>query len=79
MMQIDPERLKLFLLDSGIISKKEVEDFAKQAAESGRYLGDLLIAAGSCLYFRSPVRRSRNGKGGSGDPRAHSGADRAQS
>ncbi|MBI2039316.1 MAG: Flp pilus assembly complex ATPase component TadA [Candidatus Niyogibacteria bacterium] len=45
-MQIDPERLKLFLLDSGIVSKKELDEFAAKAAGSGRYLGDLLVEAG---------------------------------
>ena len=45
-MTIDPERLKLFLLDSGLVSKKELEEYSKKAKETDAYLGDVLVGAG---------------------------------
>lgn len=45
-MRIEPERLKAFLLDAELVSEKELGAAEKKAAESGKPLGELLVAEG---------------------------------
>jgi type IV pilus assembly protein PilB len=45
-MKIDPERLKLFILDTGLVSKSDLEIMEEKAKVSGRYLGDILVSEG---------------------------------
>ncbi|MBU3925881.1 GspE/PulE family protein [Patescibacteria group bacterium] len=43
MKKIEPQQLKLFLLDSGLISSKDLESAEKSAAKENKYLGDVLV------------------------------------
>ena len=45
-MKIDPERLKLFILDSGLVSKDDLEQVQKKADETGKDIGDVLVEGG---------------------------------
>lgn len=45
-MHVDTDQLKSFLIENGIISKKEVEVILKQAEEKKVFFDDLLISAG---------------------------------
>lgn len=45
-MKIEPQQLKLFLLDSGLVSSKEIEDAEKKADKEKKYLSDVLISSG---------------------------------
>ncbi|MGK2848661.1 MAG: GspE/PulE family protein [Minisyncoccota bacterium] len=42
-MRIEPHQLKLFLLDSNLVSKEAVEETSKEAEESGKNFGTLLL------------------------------------
>ena len=44
--RIEPQQLKAFLLDSDLISKKDIEQAEREAEQSGERLGDLLISRG---------------------------------
>ncbi|QQG45981.1 MAG: Flp pilus assembly complex ATPase component TadA [Candidatus Niyogibacteria bacterium] len=45
-MKIDPERLKLFILDSELISKDDFERAQKKATDSGKDIADVLVESG---------------------------------
>jgi type IV pilus assembly protein PilB len=45
-MHIDETQIKSFLLDSGLVSKSDIEDAAAYAAEKGESLGRVLVARG---------------------------------
>lgn len=45
-MKVDPQQLKAFLLDSGLVAKTEIEDAEKKAAKTGQRLGDVLVMEG---------------------------------
>lgn len=45
-MKLDPERLKLFILDSELVSKDDFAEAEKKAAETGKHVGDVLIEEG---------------------------------
>jgi len=45
-MRVEPEQLKLFLLDAGIIKEKEFEEIEKKAQETNKNLDDVLISRG---------------------------------
>lgn len=45
-MKIEPQQLKLFLLDSGLVSSKDIEDAEKSAGKEKKYLGDVLVNNG---------------------------------
>ena len=42
-MRIEPEQLKLFLLDSNLVPKEALEQAAREAQEKGQNLGALLL------------------------------------
>jgi type IV pilus assembly protein PilB len=46
-MHVSEGDLKAFIIDSGLVAKKEVEDAAAAAKESGQPLGDILVSRGS--------------------------------
>ncbi len=45
-MQVSESELKEFILDSGLVSRKEVEDAAAKAAEGKQSVGDVLVSNG---------------------------------
>lgn len=45
-MKIEPQQLKLFLLDSGLISSKDIEEAEKKASKEEKNLGEILVDAG---------------------------------
>jgi len=45
-MHIDETQLKSFMLDSGLVSKKEIEDASKKAEESDTSIGRELVSSG---------------------------------
>jgi len=45
-MIVNNEQLKEFLIDSGLISRKDVEDAEKKANKSNAYLGNIFVAEG---------------------------------
>ncbi|MEK7567220.1 MAG: GspE/PulE family protein [Patescibacteria group bacterium] len=45
-MKIDPERLKLFILDSGLVSGDDFERAQNKAVETGKSVGDILVESG---------------------------------
>lgn len=45
-MKIEPQRLKLFLADSELVSKKDIEEAEKKAAKTKKDLGDVLVEEG---------------------------------
>lgn len=45
-MRVDPQQLKAFLVDAGLVSVSEFDQFAKEAAKTGKKLPDLIIASG---------------------------------
>ncbi|MDD2753234.1 MAG: ATPase, T2SS/T4P/T4SS family [Candidatus Portnoybacteria bacterium] len=45
-MRVEPEQLKAFLSDSGLVNKKQLEQAEKDAAASGQSLDDILIKSG---------------------------------
>lgn len=45
-MRIDPERLKLFILDSELVSKDDFDEAQKKADETGKDVGDILVESG---------------------------------
>ncbi len=45
-MQIDEEKLKKFILDSGLISKSELAKLSDEAAEKKQKLGNILLSSG---------------------------------
>lgn len=45
-IKIDSERIKSFLLDSGLVSKEEIEKEERRAAKENKELGDALIESG---------------------------------
>ncbi len=46
-MHVSEGELKEFIIDSGLVAKKDVEDAAKEAAERGQSLGDILVSRGA--------------------------------
>src|SRR3990172_5186221 len=46
LMTVNNEQLKEFLIDSGLISRKDVEDAEKKANKSNAYLGNIFVAEG---------------------------------
>jgi type IV pilus assembly protein PilB len=46
MVKLTPEQLRDFVIDSGLVSKADVEAFYKEAVSSGKNLGHLLVNAG---------------------------------
>ncbi len=48
-MKIDPGQLKAFLLDSGLISEKDIDTAIKKASEQGLRPGDVLVAQGKII------------------------------
>lgn len=45
-MKVETKKLKLFLLDSGLISSKDVSEAEKRIKKTGEDLGDVLVSAG---------------------------------
>lgn len=45
-MQVDQKRLKLFLLDSGLATSKDISEAEKKAKKTSRDLGDILVSEG---------------------------------
>lgn len=45
-MRVEPEQLKAFLLDSGLVNKKQLEQAEKDSASSGSALEDTLMKSG---------------------------------
>ena len=45
-MRVEPQQLKAFLLDAGLVTEKEFERAAKKAQESGQKIEDVLISSG---------------------------------
>ena len=45
-MKVETKKLKLFLLDSGLISSNEVSEAEKRIKKTGEDLGDVLVSAG---------------------------------
>ncbi len=45
-MRIEPERLKLFILDSELVSKEDFDSAEKKASETGKNIGDVLVEEG---------------------------------
>lgn len=45
-MKVEPERLKAFLLDSNLVSKKEFNKALKKAKKTGQDVDDILVAEG---------------------------------
>ena len=45
-MRVDPQQLKAFLVDAGLVSTTEFDRFAKEAAEKGKKITDLILASG---------------------------------
>lgn len=46
-MHVSASELKEFILDSGLVAKKEIDAAAEEAKKSGQSLGDLLVSRGS--------------------------------
>ncbi|HYF29134.1 MAG TPA: GspE/PulE family protein [Candidatus Paceibacterota bacterium] len=46
-MQVSESELKEFILDSGLVARKDVEDAAKEAEERGQSIGDILVSRGT--------------------------------
>jgi type IV pilus assembly protein PilB len=46
-MRVDPSQLKAFLLDSGLVNKKQLEKCEKEAQNSNQKLEDILIKSGT--------------------------------
>lgn len=45
-MKIEPDRLKLFLLDSDLVSEKDIERAEKEAVKTNKDIGDILVGQG---------------------------------
>src|SRR3989338_2543232 len=45
-MRIEPERLKLFILDSELVSKGDFESAEKKATDTGKNIEDVLVEDG---------------------------------
>lgn len=45
-MKVDPQRLKKFLLDAGLVSEKQFEKALLDSKEGNRQVGDILVSAG---------------------------------
>lgn len=45
-MDVDPKRLKKFLLDSGLISEKDFDRALKESEENNQQIGDVLVSNG---------------------------------
>ncbi|HUQ30308.1 MAG TPA: ATPase, T2SS/T4P/T4SS family [Candidatus Paceibacterota bacterium] len=46
-MHVSESELKEFILDSGLVAKKEIDSAAEEAKKKGQSLGDLLVSRGS--------------------------------
>ncbi|MDO8231813.1 MAG: GspE/PulE family protein [bacterium] len=46
-MHVSEAELKEFIIDSGLVAKKEIDSAAEEATEKGRSLGDILVSRGS--------------------------------
>ena len=46
-MRVDPSQLKAFLLDSGLVNKKQLEKCVKEAEKANQKLEDILIKSGT--------------------------------
>ena len=56
-MHIDEEQLESFIVDSGLISKKDLAEVKKAAAEKGVRIGDALVAKG--ILSKEDLRRAQ--------------------
>ena len=45
-MKVEDQQLKAFLLDAGLVKKKDLEDAGKKAVKTKKRLGDILLAGG---------------------------------
>ncbi len=45
-MRVEPQQLKLFLLDSGLVTSKDILEAEKESEKTGKNLGDALIGQG---------------------------------
>ena len=45
-MQVEPQQLKAFLLDAGLVSKVQFEDALKKATKTDQKVGDILVSDG---------------------------------
>ncbi len=54
-MHVSEAELKEFIIDSGLVSKKDVDDAAKEATERNQSLGDILVSRG--LITEDALRR----------------------
>ena len=45
-MRVSETQLKTFIVDSGLVSRKDIETAEKSAAERGQALGDMLVSLG---------------------------------
>ncbi len=45
-MRVEPQQLKLFLLDSGLVTSKDIEEAEEKASQSKKDLGAVLVEAG---------------------------------
>lgn len=46
-MRVDPQQLKAFLVDAGLVSAAGFDRFAKEAAKTGKKITDLILASGT--------------------------------
>jgi hypothetical protein len=49
-MRVEGQQLKAFLLDSGLVTKKEVEEAEKKIGKTDKRLGDVLVIEGKITY-----------------------------
>src|SRR3990167_6658600 len=54
-MHVSEAELKEFILDSGLVAKKDIDAAAKEAAERSQSLGDILVSRG--LINEDALRR----------------------
>ena len=45
-MKVETKKLKLFLLDSGLITSKDITEAENKVKKTGEYLGDALVSGG---------------------------------
>ena len=45
-MKVETKKLKLFLLDSGLVSSRDIVETEKKIKKTGEYLGEALVSGG---------------------------------